>query len=138
MRLHLPREISDQLREAAVRAYPNEACGLLEGTRSDALWTIEKFHETENVADEKTRRFLVDPEAQLKLMKDLRGTGRFVVACFHSHPDGVARPSDKDLEDAGETDLLYIVAGGEPEFGFSLAAYVIDRGFFRSVGLDIV
>jgi len=138
MRLHLPRAINEQIREAATRAYPNEACGLLEGTRFDALWRIETFHETENVADDKAKRFLVDPEAQLKLMKNLRGTGRSVIACFHSHPDGPARPSDRDLQDAGDTDLLYIVAGGEPEFGFSLATYVIDRGFFRSVGMDIV
>ena len=45
-----------------------------------------------NLADTPDR-FEIDPAEQIKLMRALRGAGREIIGCYHSHPNGSAEPS---------------------------------------------
>ncbi len=122
--LSLPEELAAQMLVAAARAYPNEACGLIEGVGEPQGWRVLAVHETANLSENPERKFLLDPQVQFDLMRRLRGTGRRIIGCFHSHPDGVAEPSATDRADAYETDFLYLIAAGSPDFGLTLAAFV--------------
>ena len=90
--------------------FPREACGRLVGT-SDM---IADAVPSRNLAASENE-FLIDPVLQLRLQRELRGTGRRIVGVYHSHPSGDSEPSDADLAWAQESDLVWLitpVAGG--------------------------
>jgi proteasome lid subunit RPN8/RPN11 len=120
----LPANLSAEITAAARRAHPSECCGLLEGIVRDDAWVIDAVHETANLAEDARRRFLVDPAIQFALLRKFRGSGRSVAGCFHSHPDGVAEPSENDRSEASEDGFLWVIAAGNPASGFALRAHV--------------
>ena len=131
--LHLTDDLAARVLMAASRAYPNECCGLIEGTDSDDGWRALAIHDAKNIAEDPRRRFLIDPQAQFDLMRRLRGADTRIIGCFHSHPDGEAKPSASDRAEAYETNFLYVIAGGGPEV-FTLKAYL----FADTIGFSAV
>lgn len=129
--LQLDPELAEMVLGAAARAFPQECCGLIEGIETAEGWRALAIHEAANVAQDPARSFLVDPQAQFDLLRGLRGSGRRVIGCFHSHPGGAPRPSATDRASAAESDFLWLIAGGSPEAGFTLGAYLFseDSGF---------
>lgn len=95
--------------DAARRAHPLECCGLLlgQGERIDAA------RPADNVAPDPARHFEIDPAALLAAHKAARGGGPQVLGYFHSHPNGLARPSATDAKSAGHDGRIWaIVANG--------------------------
>ena len=134
--LHLTDELAARVLMAASRAYPSECCGLIEGTDSDDGWRALAIHEAKNIADDPRHRFLIDPQAQFDLMRRLRGADTRIIGCFHSHPDGEAKPSATDRAEAYETDFLYLIAGGSPDV-LTLKAYLFsDATGFSAVTIS--
>lgn len=78
-------------------SYPQEACGLLAGTRNSRGWHIVSVHPSPNRAVDTARHFLIDPALQLRVQRELREQGQAVIGHYHSHPNGVAMPSAVDL-----------------------------------------
>ncbi len=133
--LVLPDCLRGRIEEAARLAFPRECCGLLEGLREEGVVRIVAVHPARNIAAE-ADRFEIDPVDQIRLLKALRGTGRDVVGCYHSHPNGRAEPSPRDCEGAfGEDFLWLIVALRKEKDGLSarLGAFEIGAGSFREV-----
>jgi proteasome lid subunit RPN8/RPN11 len=110
--LHLPDPCRQQILVAAGNAYPLECCGLLEGSETPIGWRVDVVHEAANLAETPSRRFLIDPKLQFHLLRSLRGSGRRIIGCFHSHPGGEAMPSEEDRRQARETGFLWLIAGG--------------------------
>lgn len=125
--LRLPAIIVDRLRREAVRCYPSEACGFLLGGRSDTRATEEgpralapaapsRRHavvcelRAERNRAERDDRYLIDAADVFVAMREARAAGNEIVAVYHSHPDGRARPSATDLRDAWGEWLYVIVA----------------------------
>jgi desampylase len=109
MALRISRTQRLQLLNWATAAVPHECCGLLLGNAG----VIETIELTTNVADIPTREFEIDPAALIAAEKRARHGGAAILGYFHSHPNGVARPSDHDADMAavdGRTWL--IVAAG--------------------------
>ena len=135
-RLELPETLAAAIIAAARRAYPQEACGLIEGIDTDDGWRAIAVHETRNLDEDASRRFLIDPQAHFALLRGLRGTERRIIGCFHSHPGGRAEPSTTDGVNACETGFLYVIAAGAPDEGFALGAFVfMGDGRFAPVAL---
>ena len=86
-----------------------EVCGLLLGGAD----VVEVIVEAANVAADPARAFEIDPRVQIDAVKAARGGGPRVIGCYHSHPSGVARPSQRDLEVAEMGSTWLIIAGGE-------------------------
>ena len=125
--LHLDDDLAAAILQAAARAYPNECCGLIEGEETDDGWRALTLHEGANLADDPAHRFLLDPRVQFDTIRKLRGTGRRILGCFHSHPDGSPRPSATDRAEAYESGFLYLIAAGSPDAGFTLGAHVFSE-----------
>jgi proteasome lid subunit RPN8/RPN11 len=121
--LHLPDEFAARVLLAASRAFPNECCGLIEGTDADDGWRTHAIHEAKNIAEDPQRRFLIDPQAQFDLIHRLRETNTRIIGCFHSHPNGDPSPSATDRAEAYESDFLYLIAAGTAAM-FTLKAYL--------------
>jgi proteasome lid subunit RPN8/RPN11 len=123
---------------AAARSYPMECCGLIEGTQDGDVIHARAIHETENVAEQKERRFLVDPGAQIRLMRALRASRADIIGCFHSHPEGLPEPSAADAAEAVDDRFVWLIAGGNPRQGFRLRAFLSHTEDRRFTDLPIV
>jgi proteasome lid subunit RPN8/RPN11 len=122
----LSPKLSDEIVAAARRAYPRECCGLIEGVATDRGWIANAIHEAANLSEEPAKHFLVDPAVQFALLRGLRQSGRTVIGCFHSHPDGEPEPSEADRMEAAEDEFVWLIAAGNPVNGFRIAAHVFE------------
>lgn len=101
------------MRDAAVRAHPCEACGILLG---DAA-RITQVVETANVHPAPKTHFEIDPQALIDAYRAERSGGAKVLGYFHSHPHGPAKPSLTDQEMAARDDKIWAIIGdGELAF----------------------
>ncbi len=123
----LTREALEIMEREAVAAYPLECCGLLVGT-DDAFLRAEPSRNMVEGRD----RFEVDPALRFRLMRALEGGPHRIVGHYHSHPDGLARPSETDLSMAWEPDLLWVIVPVSRGRAGAAACFRVDadgRGF---------
>jgi len=111
-----PLNLERQLCEEALAAFPRECCGLLEGVIEDTLARVTAIHSMPNVATEPDS-FEIDPAGHINLLRQLRGAGRAIIGCYHSHPNGRAEPSERDRESALEADFLWLVCAVDEKTG---------------------
>jgi proteasome lid subunit RPN8/RPN11 len=130
----LPVELQAQLMAEARVAFPRECCGLIAGERRDDAAVAVALHPTRNLAAERDR-FEIDPAAQFRLLRALRDTGREIVGCYHSHPNGRAEPSSRDLEGAGEEDFVWLIAALDADAPVAINAFAFDGAGFEALNL---
>ncbi|MBB3859648.1 proteasome lid subunit RPN8/RPN11 [Novosphingobium hassiacum] len=117
---------------AAAAARPLEVCGLLLGTGAH----IATAQVTANVACNPDRHFEIDPAALIAAHRAVRdGSGPQVVGYFHSHPNGLARPSVTDAESAARDGRVWIIVAGDTTTcwsdgpgGFEPLSYCVMQG----------
>ncbi|MGD0189919.1 MAG: M67 family metallopeptidase [Rhizomicrobium sp.] len=125
--VELAATLRNRLADEALAAFPRECCGLIEGARDGNKLRVAQIHSTTNIAVEPDR-FEIDPADHIRLLKSLRGTGRDIIGCYHSHPNGRAEPSARDRDYALGDDFLWLIialesAEGKAEIGaFELRA----------------
>ena len=117
--------------EFARAAFPREACGLLLGEGGQ----IRAATFALNVHPEPLRHFEIDPAALIAAHKAAREGGPHVLGYWHSHPNGLACPSDTDRAHAsGDGRLWAIVANGaislwvDAPNGFTALSYAVQEG----------
>ena len=110
MAINISRQQQQLLLVWAAEAGGHECCGLLLGT-DDA---VERVELTANVATEPANSFEIDPAALISAEKQARQGGPNIIGYFHSHPNGVARPSSRDAAMAADDGRIWtIIAGGQ-------------------------
>src|SRR5262245_12085267 len=92
----------------AVAEYPHERVGLLLGHLDGDTKTVLVAYPAPNRwegqvtlaptdnPDSKRDRFYLDPRDYLKADRAARAQDLDIVGCYHSHPDWVAEPSERD------------------------------------------
>jgi proteasome lid subunit RPN8/RPN11 len=103
-RLRIVQQVLSDIAAHAAADAPRECCGMLVG-RGDY---VEENVRTDNLEPGVTR-FLVDPAAQVALMKRLRGSGREILGAYHSHPKSEAVPSPSDIAETFADDFLCVI-----------------------------
>ena len=106
--LRLPAAAVGRLRELSEAAWPEEACGLLEGPVEipgvsgafPVARRVSRVVACRNLHPAPRRRFQIDPERFLRVDRAARERGRAVIGVWHSHPHGDARPSPIDRAEA--------------------------------------
>ena len=116
------------LRKEATRAVPREACGLLLG-HADHIQTATV---AANLHPTPESHFEIDPAALIAAHRAARSGGPQVLGYWHSHPNGLARPSATDAAQAsGDGRIWAIVAQGavtlwsDTKSGFVALPYAI-------------
>ncbi len=104
----LKREQFEEIVEHAEKNLPNEDCGLLAGTISDEIRTVEKIYFLKNI-DESPEHFSMDTNEQFATVKDIRANGLKLLGNFHSHPSSPARPSEEDKRLVFDRNLSYLI-----------------------------
>jgi proteasome lid subunit RPN8/RPN11 len=109
--LRIPSHVLADIVAHAVADAPRECCGLLVGIGD----SVDESVRTPNLEPGLTR-FLVDPAAQVALMKRLRGTRREILGAYHSHPQSEPVPSPSDIAEIFSNDFLCVIVSLlEPE-----------------------
>jgi desampylase len=126
--LILPFDLRDQFVAEAQAAFPHECCGLIEGVREGDSTRALALRPTANFS-EHPDSFEIDPAAHLRLMRELRGSGREIVGCYHSHPRGAAVPSGRDRERDGSEDFVWLIAALEGAAAEAEFAAFVDADF---------
>ena len=92
--------LTRQMQEAAIAAYPNEACALIVGVGKKA-----RFFPCANLSSEPRTSFRLDP-ADYARAED---TGE-ILAIWHSHVDTPTTPSDADRAGCEATELPWLIS----------------------------
>ncbi len=92
--------------EHARRARPEEAVGAFVGPPYCAIRAVP----LPNVAENPRVAYRADPTALLRLLREVEKQGEALLAFYHSHPAGLARPSERDREEA-RWPLPYVIFG---------------------------
>ena len=90
---------------------PNECCGILAGTGGK----VTKLYRIQN-STPSPFRYVMDPNEQLKAMKDADERSLDLMAFYHSHTHSPAYPSDTDIRmatESGWVDFCYVLVSLE-------------------------
>jgi proteasome lid subunit RPN8/RPN11 len=111
----LPDTLAQQLTGHLAEAYPDEGCGLLIGREAANGIRITGIAISDNLAAEPAHRFEIDTALHLRVQRQLRETddGRAVVGLYHSHPNGLAEPSETDRAMAWEPNFIWLISAVE-------------------------
>ena len=130
MKLEVSTAILDAMLAEAARAHPRECCGILLGERS----VIADLLRADNVHRDPAKHFEIDPQALVDAHRAARAGGPQVLGYYHSHPNGLERPSSRDLDMAARDGAVWaIIAAGGATFwrlgdaGFSALPYVLSH-----------
>ena len=112
-RVFLPASLRADIDAHARSSYPNECCGLLIGTTKEAdVFQVTRTLRSDNVTQEDPlRTFEIDPALLIRTQKELRDTPEGIIGYYHSHPNGPARPSEKDRASALEAGKVWLIVG---------------------------
>ncbi len=102
-------------------------CGLLFGDAS----RIADAERTVKVADDPGRTFEIEPAALFMAIRLERAGGPRLIGHYHSHPNGSAEPSPRDLAASEPGRLWLIIGGGQARLWLS------EPGRFRAVQLIV-
>lgn len=138
----LTKEQLAQLVAQAREHAPYETCGLIGG--KDGL--AKQIYPVKNVAPDRVKRYLMDPQEQFNALSDIDKKGWDVIAIYHSHPATQAYPSQTDLNDAYDPNYdeeLYpgtayiLISLAIPELA-QIRAYEFIRREIREITLQVM
>ena len=132
MDLAITGSVYNRMVEAARKAVPNEACGLLGGVDGVA----SMFYELRN-ADESNEHYTMLPEEQFAAVKEMRADGKRMLAIWHSHPETPARMSEEDLRLAFTPDVVYVIVSLADETGVSVGGFIVEDGVPSRVEVNL-
>jgi [CysO sulfur-carrier protein]-S-L-cysteine hydrolase len=129
--MKMPRKLYDEMVAHAREEAPNECCGMVGASESEAVAVYRARN-----AEASPLRFRIDPEEQLELHNRIEDAGLELGAIYHSHTRTEPRPSQTDINFAKLwPGVLWIIVGlveGEPD----VRTWWIDDG--RVTGAELV
>jgi proteasome lid subunit RPN8/RPN11 len=106
--LRLNKSDYEKIVAHAQKNLPEEACGLIAGSRDGDIKEIKKVYLLTNV-DHTNEHFSIDPKEQLAAVKDIRANDLLLLGNWHSHPESSARPSEEDKRLAYDPTVSYLI-----------------------------
>lgn len=128
MRLEISSTLLARLLTEARNSPEQEICGLLFGTAA----RIELAERCANVAADADRAFEIDPAALFAAHRAARAGGPRLIGHYHSHPSGVAAPSQRDADAAMGDGALWLILTADD----SRLWRTVRAGAFDEVPLD--
>ena len=132
MKLQIPNNIFEQMLRQARAQVPIEACGILAGKAG----VVEKFYKMTN-ADASSDHFMMEPEEQFRMVKDIRAAGLEMLAIYHSHPQTPARLSTEDVRLAFTPDVVYVIVSLQNSSCPVTKGFLIENGNVTEVTVGI-
>lgn len=120
----IPQWIINQILAHAKDTFPNESCGILAGKNS----MPSHIYQVKNTDPNPRIRYLMDPQEQFWIFKNMRHNGLELIAIYHSHPHTEAFPSLTDLKLAYYPEAYYILTSLQDPQNPSMRAFRIQEG----------
>ncbi|HYF49739.1 MAG TPA: Mov34/MPN/PAD-1 family protein [Planctomycetota bacterium] len=148
MRVLITTSLCEQIISSLKTALPDEGCGVLIGRQVDdetvEVTTSEALPNAETLRGED--HFVIEPHAYAELERRLadNGNGERAVGFFHSHPNGIARPSRVDLEAASglfevtRTFYLYAIAAINADGRSEMTFWTLNPAADEFVAADVI
>lgn len=116
----------------AVRAAPEECCGILLGESGSVVELVPAA----NIHPTPRTHFEIDPQALIDAHRNARSGSAQVLGYYHSHPQGEAAPSATDRENAAHDGAIWAIVGAaldvtfwrDDENGFTRLPYTVCGG----------
>jgi proteasome lid subunit RPN8/RPN11 len=126
------QDVLDAMIAHARAEAPLECCGLL---ASDG-GVVDECIRARNAKRSDTE-YLVDPQDHFAALRRARASGRRIVGAYHSHPRSAALPSPKDLREAHDAELVYVIVSLEDPLAPGVRAFRIRDGAWRELTLHV-
>ncbi len=115
MKILLPESIKDFIairdeKEEVSIICDVERCGVLLGHKNGDCIVVEEIVEVEN-ASKNPNEFEIDPYDLYEIWIDAEKRGLDIVAVFHTHPFGLAKPSSLDIQGLKQTGMIWVIIG---------------------------
>jgi len=130
--LEIPEDLLSQIIEHARREYPLESCGILAGKNGK----IARVYSMENT-EKSSSSYLMGPEEQLKVFREVEEEGLELSAIYHSHPHSAAYPSQRDVDYAFYPDSLILIISLMDRKAPQVGVFQIENGKIEQKGLKI-
>ncbi|WP_034385128.1 Mov34/MPN/PAD-1 family protein [Deinococcus sp. YIM 77859] len=124
MALILPPVLAAALWAHADRAAPHECVGAIGGDVRGNVAEAVALYPLANISPDPQRTYLADPGHLLRALRAMQAGGLTLVALYHSHPQGPARPSGTDTRLAAYS-VPYVIADLSTR---TLAAFLLPQG----------
>ncbi|MBK9122573.1 MAG: M67 family metallopeptidase [Chloroflexi bacterium] len=111
---------------------PNEACGVLLGRAGHAPRRVPLT----NIDPSPQTGYAADPSELATALMRAVADGEQLQAIYHSHPNGPAIPSRRDIADWGYPDSVMLIAGRDRD-SYALAAWKVAYGRVERVELHV-
>jgi proteasome lid subunit RPN8/RPN11 len=121
--------------ERHVLQWPDaEVCGLLAGKNGVSELALRTLNAAPNPATE----YEIAPAELFAAMRVIRESGTKLVGIYHSHLQGDASPSARDIADANYPDAIYVIAvAGETE-AVRVRAWSIKSGAASEMEIEVL
>ena len=141
--IFIPGALLKVIIDEAETAAPEECCGLLVGRnwtegQSDNDLVVTRVAPSTNVIEgDPLKSFEVDPKLRFDLMREIKDTDKRIIGVYHSHPDQSAQPSARDLAQAWEPELTWLIVSLINGQAVHTTAHALnaDANQFEEVGL---
>ena len=130
----LPRKLVNELLHFAQLSQNEEVCGFVGKSAANAY----SSYPVDNVADDPSKRFLMDAENQLSAMKDMREKEQEMFAIYHSHPTAPAVPSATDIKLATYPDAIYLIISLNTKGVLEIRGFTIVNASVEEIGLSLL
>ncbi|MDT0619401.1 M67 family metallopeptidase [Salinisphaera sp. P385] len=132
--LLMPRPLATKLLFEAQKVPDAEVCGLVGGVDGHPV----SVNPVPNVSDDPSRRFVMDSQAQIDAMRNIRERGESLLAVYHSHPATPPEPSARDLDELGYPDALLLIISLNIKGVLEMRGWRAEAGGVREVVLKVM
>ena len=115
------------------KEYPKEVCGILAGKENK----ISKVYEMANISESPETCYLMNPEEQLKVFKEMRNLGIEMLGIYHSHSSSFAYPSRRDCEMVFYPEVDYVIISLKDYNNPDVRAFKIIEGKIEEEKIEI-
>lgn len=133
---YISKEDYQMIVDYSLKGKPLEVCGIIAGTKEEDSYKVAKVYLMRNTAAS-SEEYLMEPEEQFEVFKDVRENDIELVAIFHSHPHSPARPSRKDIDMAHYSDAVYVIVSLENLQAIDFKGFIINDGSYREVNIVV-
>lgn len=131
--LSIPSKYWYQMQAEAAEKAPEEACGLLAGGHGRVAAVFPVTNELHSPT-----RFRMEPKEQIRAFIRIDADKMDLLAIYHSHPAGVAYPSETDLKEFAYPGVAYVIWAPDTEGGtgrWVARGFIVDGGRVEEIRL---
>jgi proteasome lid subunit RPN8/RPN11 len=133
-RIILPRRLVQQMFHQAQASPETEVCGLISAVNGEA----RRCYPVPNVAGDPAHLFDMDPQGQVRALREIREQGETLFAVYHSHPHAPPEPSTRDRELTSYPEAYHLIISLNTKGVLEMRAWKPAERDMREVPLKII